>query len=122
MGGNLNILIGLGVLAAIGVVFFLVRLVKRGKSDSQSRLEADATPGLVVPAAGPPPPQGHSAAGNVFSRESLIARDRELDTARWDNRPDGTEEYEDGVAPAGEKAIDAGFIAALRERERGEGA
>lgn len=53
-----------------------------------------------------------------FSRDALVAPDRELDTSRWDNRPDGSEEYEDGEAPRGGGSIDAGFIQSLRERDK----
>ena len=53
-----------------------------------------------------------------FSRDSLVAPDRELDTSRWDNRPDGSEEYDEGEAPRGGSSIDAGFIQSLRERDK----
>ena len=49
------------------------------------------------------------------AREHLIERDRVLDTSRWDNRPDGTEES-DGGAVSGGPGVDASFIQALRER------
>lgn len=132
MDGNLGILIGLCVLAVLAAVLVFCKRASSGKQEGSrpvppvaevARTASSATPGVadtglltgrVVEDPGQP--------RTFLSRESLLERDRNLDPARWDNRPDGTEEDQDGQASRGGNSIDAAFIASLRRRERGEGA
>ncbi|RXW32643.1 hypothetical protein [Propioniciclava flava] len=72
-------------------------------------------PDASTPAAAPPDLPALALQGPPLHREHLIERDRVLDTSRWDNRPDGTEES-DGGAVSGGPGVDASFIQALRER------
>ena len=121
----LPIVIGLVVLVAlVGVLWWASTRANR------RAIPPPAVPLRDAPAPKPDPwtqamaeasqarPDAADQPRTFFSRDSLVAPDRELDTSRWDNRPDGSEEYDEGEAPRGGSSIDAGFIQSLRERDK----
>ncbi len=134
MNGGMAVWVGIGlvVLIAIAVILFLAS--KRansgrgpavpGRADAPLSPTPTGTPDApdawsdAMKDAGAARPEAVDQPRTFFSRDSLIAPDRELDPSRWDNRPDGTEEYEEGAAPRGGGSIDAGFIQSLRERDK----
>ncbi|QIK72044.1 hypothetical protein G7070_06895 [Propioniciclava coleopterorum] len=141
MSGNFGaiIIVGLIVLVVLAAVLFLAskRANRRTPVDASRQappisggapaapasrgdaggVEADSWSSAIAEAADARP-DAVDQPRTFFSRDSLVDRDRSLDTSRWDNRPDGSEEYDEGEAPRGGSSIDAGFIQSLRERDK----
>lgn len=124
---SLNVMIWpvvLGVVVLIAVVGLLWWASRRAQGRATPGPSSTAAATVSEPdawsqaitEAGQARPDAVDQPRTFFSRDSLLAPDRELDPSRWDNRPDGSEEHEEGEAPRGSGAIDAGFIQSLRER------
>lgn len=111
----------LGILVVlVAVAAIAMWLLQRSRR--QPRIEED-DPGWASDSTSPVVPE-------VFTRESLVKRDRTLDPSAWDNSPDGTgrnpqprtgsatSEKEETESETAEAAVDSSFIEALRQRNR----
>lgn len=129
MGGGMSLVI---VMVALLVIAGIASLVVMSNRRNRSAVTPSApTPAVSEPtswsaavsaasAAGEAPASGPGRGTEALSREALVNPDRNLDPTKWDNRPDGSEEYdEDDPAPSGPSGgpvMDANFFNSLRDR------
>lgn len=127
-GGISVVFVVIGLLVIAGIAALVLMSVRRNGPDAPPSAPpppvSEPTPWssavAAASAAGETPASGPARGAESLSREALVNPDRNLDPTKWDNRPDGSEEYdEDDPAPSGPSGgpvMDANFFNSLRDR------